>query len=204
MKHTIPFIALFIMTSIGCVAQKETSESMNTNPYNEIPEAPETYNAATVLARSIDGLGYRFYWATDSLSDNDLDYDPGNDNKSTRVLIDHLVGLSETILNTVMGEPNIRPYAEVTGNFEEKRSSVLANLKQASDKLRTMTDRDIEDGELIFKRGEKEFKYPLWNLINGPISDAIYHTGQIVSYRRSSGNPINSKVNVFTGKNKKD
>lgn len=41
---------------------------------------------------------------------------------------------------------------------------------------------------------------PFYNLINGPIADAIWHTGQLASFRRSSGNPINSKVNHFTGK----
>ena len=29
--------------------------------------------------------------------------------------------------------------------------------------------------------------------------DAIYHTGQIVSFRRTTGNPIDSSVNVFMG-----
>jgi hypothetical protein len=36
-------------------------------------------------------------------------------------------------------------------------------------------------------------------LINGPITDAIYHTGQVVSFRRTSGNPIPKGVNVFLG-----
>jgi len=172
------------------------------NPYQQIPEAPDAYNSANVLARSVDGLGYRLYWATDSLTDKDLDFEPGNENKTTRILIDHLVGLSETILNTLNGEPNIRPYEDVTGSFEEKRTRTLNNLKAASDKLRTMSDKDIAESKVIFKRGEKEFEYPMWHLINGQISDAIYHTGQIVSYRRSSGNPLNPKVNVFLGKNK--
>jgi hypothetical protein len=41
--------------------------------------------------------------------------------------------------------------------------------------------------------------YPIWNLINGPLSDVLYHTGQIVSFRRTSGNPIAKGVNVFMG-----
>ena len=42
--------------------------------------------------------------------------------------------------------------------------------------------------------------FPFWNMINGPISDAIWHSGQVVANRRASGNPINPKVNVFIGK----
>ena len=42
--------------------------------------------------------------------------------------------------------------------------------------------------------------FPFWNHLNGPIADALWHSGQIVSNRRASGNPLNSKVNVFIGK----
>jgi hypothetical protein len=42
--------------------------------------------------------------------------------------------------------------------------------------------------------------FPFWNAINGPLSDAIWHTGQIASNRRASGNPFNSKAQVFLGK----
>ncbi|MFT7499284.1 MAG: hypothetical protein ACI8QP_001887, partial [Porticoccaceae bacterium] len=43
-------------------------------------------------------------------------------------------------------------------------------------------------------------EYPFWDLINGPIEDAVWHSGQLVSFRRSSGNPMNPKVNFLTGK----
>jgi hypothetical protein len=39
----------------------------------------------------------------------------------------------------------------------------------------------------------------MYNLINGPIADATWHTGQVASFRRSSGNPIHSKINQFSG-----
>ena len=45
--------------------------------------------------------------------------------------------------------------------------------------------------------------YPFWNAINGPIADALWHCGQIVSFRRSSGNPFPKGVSVFTGKVRK-
>jgi len=45
-----------------------------------------------------------------------------------------------------------------------------------------------------------ETQFPFWNVINGPISDAIWHTGQVVSFRRTSGNPFPKGVNVLTGK----
>jgi hypothetical protein len=59
---------------------------------------------------------------------------------------------------------------------------------------------NLEELKIVVKRGEETSDFPFWNLINGPIADAIYHCGQIVSYRRSSVNPSNPKVSVFTGK----
>jgi hypothetical protein len=39
---------------------------------------------------------------------------------------------------------------------------------------------------------------PFWHIINGPISDALTHVGQINSFRRLAGNPT-PKANVFVG-----
>jgi len=36
-------------------------------------------------------------------------------------------------------------------------------------------------------------------LLNGPIADALTHVGQVISFRRTSGNPIPKGVNVFMG-----
>ena len=69
----------------------------------------------------------------------------------------------------------------------------LENLQQASETLKN--SKDIGQYKMIF--GEKEF--PFWNAINGPIADAIWHVGQVVSFRRSSGNPINPKINHLSG-----
>ena len=57
--------------------------------------------------------------------------------------------------------------------------------------------------KVLFQRGDKTSSFPFWHVINGPISDALYHVGQLVSFRRTTGNPLNSNVNVFMGKNKK-
>jgi len=74
------------------------------------------------------------------------------------------------------------------------RLRTLQNLKTASDILRESDD--ISEYKIIF--GDQEI--PFWNQVNGPISDAIWHCGQLVIYRRSTGNPINPKVNHFSGK----
>lgn len=56
---------------------------------------------------------------------------------------------------------------------------------------------DLSEFNIVFKRGERSSEFPFWNQINGPISDALWHCGQVVSFRRASGNPFNSKVSVL-------
>jgi hypothetical protein len=53
---------------------------------------------------------------------------------------------------------------------------------------------------MVFVRGENTTEYPFWNQINGPISDALWHVGQVITHRRTSGNPFNSKVSVLQGR----
>lgn len=74
----------------------------------------------------------------------------------------------------------------------------LENLKTASDLLKTSGSR-LEDYDIVFVNGDAKAVFPFWNMLNGPIADALWHTGQVVSFRRSSGSPFNSKVSVFSG-----
>jgi hypothetical protein len=96
-----------------------------------------------------------------------------------------------------MKEPNVgKKLPEMT--FEELRRHTLESLQKASEILKN--SKDISQFKIIFKRGESSSEFPFWNQINGPISDAIWHVGQVITFRRSSGNPYNSKASVFSGK----
>jgi hypothetical protein len=167
-------------------------------PYYEIPDYPESYTAGTVAARLIDGLGFRYFHATADLRDEDLRFKPNEEARTTAETIDHIYGLSKVIVNTALKKPNVRGVEEPEMSFKEKRKQTLINLKTAADILRTATN--LEDYKVIFKSDKGTSDYPFWNNINGPISDALWHCGQVVSFRRSSGNPFNSKASVFSGK----
>lgn len=185
MKHSLAFAFLFTIAL--------SMNAQNTQlPYYEIPDAPKEYTVGTVAARSVDGLGFRYYWATEGLRDEDLKYQPSEEARTTLETIDHILGLSEAILNAVLNKPNGPTETGMT--FKEKRKKTLENLKQASDLLKESDD--LSKYKMIF--GKTEF--PFWNVINGPISDATWHVGQVVSFRRSSGNPFPKGVSVLTGK----
>jgi len=193
-------VALFMIQSCA-TSQTETQvkDQMKELPYAFIPEYPATYTAGTSLGRLVDALGFRYYWATEGLRDEDMAYDPGGDNRPTRAVLEHLYSLSSTIVNAPDRKPNVSPAPNSPETWEEMRKQTLLNFKKASDLLKASSDEDISSYKVIFKRGERESSSAFWHMINGPITDAIYHVGQITSYRRSSGNPINPTVNVFSG-----
>lgn len=189
MKFKILLLLIFSM--YGMNAQNKEL------PYYEIPDYPSEYNEGTVVARLIDGLGFRYYWATEGLRDEDLAFKPSEKGRTTAETIDHIYGLTNTIINSALKKPNV-PTDEAEMTFKEKRAKTLNLLKQAADIFRD--SKDLSEFTMVFVRGENTTEYPFWNQINGPISDALWHVGQVITHRRTSGNPFNSKVSVLQGK----
>lgn len=193
MKHVLTLMLFFILSLM--TAQETGGDQL---PYEKIPDYPEIYTPGTVISRMIDGLGFRYYWATEGLGEQDLEFSPGPDSRSIDQTLDHILGLSRIILNGA--EQRVNDPSQVVQDklsFEQKRSLTLENLKKAS---KIFTDaRNLEDYPIIFRSKEGDRSFPFWNQINGPIEDAVWHTGQVVSLRRQAGNPIPSGVNVFMG-----
>ena len=193
MKYRI-VITLILNLSFFMSQSQQNNQNL---PYAEIPESPEKYSEGAVVARMIDGLGFRYYWATEKLRPEDLSYKPSSEARTSEETIDHILGLSTIILNSAIHKAN-------EGNdfkslsYNQKRELTLHSLKTAADIFRKA--KDLNEYTVVFNGKNGSNTYPFWNQINGPISDAIWHCGQLVSFRRASGNPFNSKVSVFTGK----
>lgn len=192
MKKLVLLSVLSVITTIAVSAQEKL-------PYAEIPDYPVEYAAGTVLSRLIDGLGFRYYWATDSLRAEDLSYRPNEDARTSEETLNHILGLTQVIVNT--SNKKVHESLDIEGlSFEMKRRMTLNNIQEASNNFRVASDLDMEEIQMVFQNQNGLSSYPLWNLINGPIADAIWHVGQVVSFRRSSGNPFNSKVSVLRGR----
>lgn len=194
-------ILLFCLLGAALTLQAQT-EMNSTLPYHEIPDAPADYTSGNVIARTIDGLGYRYYWASEGLTKIDLDYQPSEDGRSTFETLEHLHGLSQVIANAPQNIANIRGGEKIERTYEQLRKETLENFKLASDLLRGKDAETVSSYEIVFQNGENTFNAPFWNMLNGPIGDALWHAGQIVVLRRASGNPINPNVSVFNGKNR--
>ena len=161
-------------------------------PSSSPRSATRGWAAGTMAARMVDALGFRFYWSSDSLTEKDLTYKANKDGRSSEETIKHIYDLSKIIVNSTLKKSNARVNENLS--YSDMRSKTLTNLKTAADILRS--SEDVSQYKIIF--GEQEI--PFWNQVNGPIADAIWHCGQLVIYRRATGNPINPNVNHFTGR----
>ena len=203
--HFIIFIlSVFIVSEMS--AQNENLKKTGVDPdlpYAQIPDYPDEYTSGTIAARMIDGLGFRYYWATEGLRNEDLKFKPSEMARTSEETLDHIYGLSKLIVNAANRKPNGGGKDEPTLTFSQKRARTLQNFKKSSDLLKAIKGNELEEHKIIFKSAENSTEFPFWNVLNGPVADAIWHVGQIVSFRRSSGNPLNPKVSVFNGRLRK-
>ena len=191
MKKLIIILLLITFNSFGQTTKLEANL-----PFSEISESPTVFSQANIVSRMIEGLGYRYYWATKSLTEKDLNYKSSDDARSTLQIIEHIYSLTEMISSSFKN--NEFEFKIVDDTFSELRKKTLLNLKYLQGELKS--NPDFSQLSLRFESGGTKMEFPFWNQINGPISDALWHCGQIVMNRRASGNPLQSGVNVFIGK----
>ena len=193
MKNILLFGLLLF--SFICFSQADTEADFY---YKKLPNSPTEYTPGTIVARMIDGLGFRYYWATEGLRAVDLVYKPSQDARTLGETMNHIYGLSKTILNSAKKIPTDFTLEEADMSYDEKRNATLNNFRMASTLF--IKTKDLSKHSIVFKRENGISEFPFWNHINGPIEDAVWHAGQVVVLRRASGNPIHPKVNVFIGK----
>ena len=170
-------------------------------PFHIIPDSPDTISCVNIMTRMLQGLGFRYHWATKGLRNNDLDYRPTDSAKNCLETLKHIYILVEIINAATQNKISVRPapIENIPNEFEILREITLNRIKESCVLFESMTLDELGLLKIKFNRGGAFSEFPVWNLINGPISDAIYHVGQIVSFRRTSGNPIEKGVNVFLG-----
>ena len=153
--------------------------------YHHIPPDPDDVSGITVLVRLLDGLGFRFRWSTEGLSDDDYEFRPASDCMSIGELVGHVWGLVNWVsLSVGLDEFERGDDVSIT---RERVLEIIYALREA---LRSMSDEDLGDITIDER--------PFWHIINGPIADALTHVGQINSFRRLAGKPT-PKANVFIG-----
>lgn len=166
---------------------------MSQLPYNNIPAPPSAMTSGAFFARLLDGLAFRFRWATEGMSDADAAFQPTPESMSTIKLCKHLCLLSNMIDAGCGG--TMDPELHKSDDFQELRRRFLGKLESIRARVAAMDDARV--GALKVTHPAKG-EFPVWNLISGPVADALTHVGQINGWRRMAGNPA-PKVNIFEG-----
>ena len=184
-----PYTFLFII-ALFCHMNFVNAQETRPLPFADISTYPDSFSPGTVAARMVESLGFRYRYATQGLQDENMDFKASDDARSIGETLLHIYDLSIVIHNAVMETPYTK-LAETSPM--EAREESLHLLKAVYNRLVSMDDAEIA---AVKVRGE----HPLWILINGPLADALWHSGQVATLRRAAGNPMPKGVNVFLGK----
>lgn len=176
---------------ILCVCSYSYAQDTSTfdaNRFADISETESKIDASTITSRMIEGLGFRYYWATEGLTSDDLKFKPVEEGRSSLETLKHIYGLT----NYLVGFFGMTPSWE--NDFKQLkplREATLLNFQKLEKKVKSIPQNEL--------KSYKKDDITIWQMINGPIADAIYHTGQIVLLRRMSGNPLPEGVNLMMG-----
>ena len=66
-------------------------------PFHIIPDSPDTISCVNIITRMLQGLGFRYHWATKGLRNKDLDYRPTDSAKNCLETLKHIYILVEII-----------------------------------------------------------------------------------------------------------
>jgi hypothetical protein len=153
--------------------------------FRQLQGYPDSVSGPTIVARLLDGLGFRFYWATEGLSAEDYRFSPSSGCYSIGQLVGHIWGLINWIALSSLGFGEERP-----SEPDPQRESVLRMLRRLRDHFAALSGPAMTEIEID--------GHPFWHLINGPMADALTHVGQINSFRRLAGHPA-KRSRPFTG-----
>lgn len=166
---------------------------MNNIAHNRIPDHPNETSATNVISRLIDGLVFRYFWSTEGLTENEYQFKPKNTDWDIAMLINHIHTLAHMVDRAFAGNLKVGKEGKTP---EELRNETIKIYEDLSLRLRNMKDEELDACNFNHRSG-KEF--PFWNMLNGPLADALTHVGQINSWRRMAGNPLPKGVNFFSG-----
>ena len=153
--------------------------------YHALPAAPDEITAANIICRMLAGMGFRFYWATEGLTEEVYAFRPAEDARSIVQTVEHIWDL----LHWTYRATNPVAHAKPSG-AKELREGVLELIAILEDTFSKMANEQLAAIQVL--------KEPFWPVINGPLSDVLTHIGQIATLRRIAGSPVPDS-NPFEG-----
>lgn len=160
-----------------------------------IPAPPDNITPGAILARLVDGLAFRYYWATEGLRPEDAAFRVCEGSLTILEVMQHLWRLLSFAHHCAA--PGSSAPGDPPGDMQTVRNETLGVLQAMRETFLNMSEKEL--GAVVIRRKNVDGAFPFWNLISGPLADALTHVGQINSWRRANGNPVR-KVNYLAGK----
>ena len=155
------------------------------NRYHSIPPTPDEITAVNIICRMFAGMGFRFYWATDELTEEIYAFQPCEGARSIGETVAHIWDLLNWIYRAIDPAGKAKP-----AGAKQLREGVLELIAILEESFSKMDHEVLAAIQLL--------NQPFWLIINGPLSDALTHIGQIATLRRIAGSPVPAS-NPFNG-----
>jgi hypothetical protein len=163
--------------------------------FRSLPPGPDNVTGSAVLVRMVEGIGFRFFWATEGLRESDLSFRPTPETMCIADQAGHVLELVAWVAAASGAIPDAPKAPASTPPFPEVRQRILDVLSLLRARFAGMSDGEIS----AISIGSHAGPVPWPHLVNGPLADSLTHIGQINVLRRASGNPV-PKANVFLGR----
>ena len=167
---------------------------MSNSFFQTLPPTPSQFSAGAILAQSLVGIGFRYQIATKNLTENEIQFRPVEGSMNMLELLDHIYKVLTWAYNAFDKNANFDFPDKTYKGYREGTLQVCESFRK---RLLEMTDEELDQTTVYLKR--KDTTFPIWYLIHGPLSDVLTHVGQINSWRRIAGNPVD-RISPFTGK----
>jgi len=173
-----------------------------TLPYHTLPPAPAEVDGPGVLARLVDGMGFRYRWATEGLESASLAFRPCEGAMTMGEVLAHMNVLVRWVESTLRGALEDTSGEFVAGGlrppeaWEDLQRDTLSRLVDLRALLAGADPARL--AEVTITSPRRKVAQPFWSIINGPLADFLTHVGQIASWRRMLDDPV-PQVDVFQG-----
>ncbi len=155
------------------------------NRYHSMPTPPDEITAVNIICRMLAAMGFRFYWATEELTEETYAFQPCDGARSIGETVEHIWDLLSWIYRALDPTGKAKP-----SGAKQLREGALELIAILEERFSTMDTEELADIEML--------NQPFWPVLNGPLSDVLTHIGQIATLRRIAGSPV-ADSNPFEG-----
>ena len=105
-------------------------------PFEDISKIPTELTATNALLRVVEGLGFRYRWATENLSEDNIKFRPHPTSMNIEELNAHIFDLINSTFRVFGGE---KQNIDSLNSFQQIRKKSLFILEDLSERLKKMS-----------------------------------------------------------------